>query len=120
LIFKKAPKKKFVAWSAMICAYAYHGLGGDAVKLFEDMKLLNVKLNHTIFISILRACAHMGFVDRRLYYFRKIQNHYGLDLHVERYLCMVDLLGRSEHVNEALKLIQSMLFEVLIWRSIRK
>ncbi|KAL4299965.1 hypothetical protein AHAS_Ahas17G0153600 [Arachis hypogaea] len=78
LIFKKAPKKKFVAWSAMICAYAYHGLGGDAVKLFEDMKLLNVKLNHTIFISILRACAHMGFVDRRLYYFRKIQNHYGI------------------------------------------
>ncbi|RYQ98947.1 hypothetical protein Ahy_B07g086784 [Arachis hypogaea] len=120
LMFKKAPKKDYVTWSAMICAYAYHGLGEEAIKLFEDMQLLNVKPNHTIFISVLRACAHMGYLDRGLHYFRKMQNHYGLDPQMEHYSCMVDLLGRFGQVNEALKLIQSMPFEAddVIWRTL--
>ncbi|RYQ78942.1 hypothetical protein Ahy_Scaffold8g108410 [Arachis hypogaea] len=120
LMFEKAPKKDYVTWSAMICAYAYHGLGEEAIKLFEDMQLLNVKPNHTIFISVLRACAHMGYVDRGLHYFQKMQNYYGLDPRMEHYSCMVDLLGRSGQVNEALKLIQSMPFEAddVIWRTL--
>ncbi|XP_029150098.2 pentatricopeptide repeat-containing protein At3g02330, mitochondrial-like [Arachis hypogaea] len=81
LMFEKAPKKEYVTWSAMICAYTYNGLGGDAIKLFEDMQLLNMKPNHTTFISVIRACVHMDF------------------------------LGRSRQVKEALKLIQSMPFE---------
>ncbi|KOM36659.1 hypothetical protein LR48_Vigan03g004000 [Vigna angularis] len=111
LMFEKAPKRDFVTWSAMICAYAYHGLGEEAIKLFEEMQLLNVKPNHTVFISVLRTCAHMGYVDRGLHYFQEMLSHYGLDPHMEHYSCMVDLLGRSGQVNEALKLIESMPFE---------
>ncbi|XP_020214743.1 pentatricopeptide repeat-containing protein At3g02330, mitochondrial [Cajanus cajan] len=120
LMFEKAPKRDYVTWSAMICAYAYHGLGEEAIKLFEEMQLLNVKPNHTIFISVLRACAHMGYVDRGLHYFQKMQSHYGLDPHMEHYSCMVDLLGRSGQVNEALNLIESMPFEAddVIWRTL--
>ncbi|KAK2359668.1 pentatricopeptide repeat-containing protein, mitochondrial [Trifolium repens] len=120
VMFEKAPKRDYVTWSAMICAYAYHGLGEDAIKLFEEMQLLNVKPNHTIFISVLRACAHMGYVDKGLHYFRKMRSHYGLDPQMEHYSCMVDLLGRSGQVNEALKLIESMPFEAddVIWRTL--
>ncbi|KAK7290553.1 hypothetical protein RIF29_05058 [Crotalaria pallida] len=120
LMFKKAPKRDYVTWSAMICAYAYHGLGGDAIKLFEEMQLFNVKPNHTIFISVLRACAHMGYVDRGLQYFREMKSHYRLDPQMEHYSCIVDLLGRSGKVNEALKLVESMPFEAddVIWRTL--
>ncbi|QCE12767.1 cell division protease FtsH [Vigna unguiculata] len=120
LMFEKAPKRDYVTWSAMICAYAYHGLGEEAIKLFEEMQLLNVKPNHTVFISVLRACAHMGYVDRGLHYFQEMLSHYGLDPHMEHYSCMVDLLGRSGQVNEALKLIESMPFEAddVIWRTL--
>ncbi|BAT83183.1 hypothetical protein VIGAN_04029700 [Vigna angularis var. angularis] len=120
LMFEKAPKRDFVTWSAMICAYAYHGLGEEAIKLFEEMQLLNVKPNHTVFISVLRACAHMGYVDRGLHYFQKMLSHYGLDPHMEHYSCMIDLLGRSGQVNEALKLIESLPFEAddVIWRTL--
>ncbi|KOM27023.1 hypothetical protein LR48_Vigan358s000100 [Vigna angularis] len=120
LMFEKAPKRDFVTWSAMICAYAYHGLGEEAIKLFEEMQLLNVKPNNTVFISVLRACAHMGYVDRGLHYFQEMLSHYGLDPHMEHYSCMVDLLGRSGQVNEALKLIESMPFEAddVIWRTL--
>ncbi|QHN91743.1 Pentatricopeptide repeat-containing protein [Arachis hypogaea] len=72
------------------------------------------------FHFFLRACAHMGYLDRGLHYFRKMQNHYGLDRQMEHYSCMVDLLGRFRQVNEALKLIQSMPFEAddVIWRTL--
>jgi pentatricopeptide repeat protein len=120
VMFEKAPERDYVTWSAMICAYAYHGLVKDAIKLFEKMQLLNVKPNHTIFISVLRACAHMGYVDKGLHYFRKMRSHYGLDPQMEHYSCMVDLLGRSGQVNEALKLIESMPFKAddVIWRTL--
>jgi len=120
VMFEKAPKRDYVTWSAMICAYAYHGLGEDAIKLFEEMQLQNVKPNHTIFISVLRACAHMGFVDKGIHYFQEMQSFYGLDPQVEHYSCMVDLLGRSGQVNEALELIESMPFEAddVIWRTL--
>ncbi|XP_019454632.1 PREDICTED: pentatricopeptide repeat-containing protein At3g02330 [Lupinus angustifolius] len=120
LMFAKAPKRDYVTWSAMICAYAYHGLGEEAIKLFEEMQRMNVKPNHTIFISVLRACAHMDYVERGLQYFREMQSHYGLDPQMEHYSCMVDLLGRSGKANEALKLIESMPFEAddVIWRTL--
>ncbi|KAF1863034.1 hypothetical protein Lal_00018879 [Lupinus albus] len=120
LMFAKAPKRDYVTWSAMICAYAYHGLGEDAIKLFEEMQRMNVKPNHTIFISVLRACAHMDYVERGLQYFREMQSQYGLDPQMEQYSCMVDLLGRSGKINEALKLIESMPFEAddVIWRTL--
>ncbi|KAF7822352.1 pentatricopeptide repeat-containing protein [Senna tora] len=120
LMFKKAPKRDFVTWNAMICAYAYHGRGEDAIEVFEEMQHLNVKPNNSTFISVLRACAHMGYVDRGLHYFQKMQSHYGLNPQLEHYSCMVDLLGRSGQVYEALKLIESMPFEAddIIWRTL--
>ncbi|KAI4352333.1 hypothetical protein L6164_006596 [Bauhinia variegata] len=120
LMFEKSPKRDFVTWNAMICAYAYHGLGEDAVKIFEEMQLLNVKPNYSTFISVLRACAHMGYVDGGLHYFHKMQSEYGLHPQLEHYSCMVDLLGRSGQISEALKLIESMPFEAddIIWRTL--
>jgi pentatricopeptide repeat protein len=62
----------------------------------------------------------MGYVDKGLHYFRKMRSHYGLDPQMEHYSCMVDLLGRSGQVNEALNLIESMPFEAddVIWRTL--
>ncbi|KAK4277444.1 hypothetical protein QN277_015444 [Acacia crassicarpa] len=120
LMFEKAPNRDYVTWNAMICAYACHGLGEEAIKVFEEMQLLNLKPNRATFISVLRACAHMGYVDKGLDYFQKMQSHYGLNPELEHYSCMVDLLGRSGQVNEALKLVESMPFEAdeIIWRTL--
>ncbi|KAJ7974239.1 Pentatricopeptide repeat-containing protein [Quillaja saponaria] len=120
LMFEKSPKRDNVTWNAMICAYAYHGLGEDAIRIFEKMQLLNVKPNHATFVSVLRACAHMGYVSRGKNYYQKMLTDYGLDPQLEHYSCMVDLLGRSGQIGEALKLIQDMPFEAdaVIWRTL--
>ncbi|XP_065854826.1 pentatricopeptide repeat-containing protein At3g02330, mitochondrial [Euphorbia lathyris] len=120
LVFDKALNRDFVTWNAMICGYAQHGLGEEALKTFENMQLENIKPNHATFISILRACAHMGLVDKGLQYFNAMVDEYGLDPQVEHYSCMVDILGRSGRTNDALKLIRDMPFEAdaVVWKTL--
>ncbi|KAG9135524.1 hypothetical protein Leryth_021965 [Lithospermum erythrorhizon] len=120
LLFERSRNRDFVTWNAMVCGYAQHGLGEDALKVFEKMKLENVKPNHATFVAVLRACAHMGLVREGMCYFKSMQLDYGLDPKVEHYSCMVDLLGRCDRVSDALKVIQGMPFEAddVIWRTL--
>ncbi|KAH0944301.1 hypothetical protein HID58_003938, partial [Brassica napus] len=120
LMFEKALKRDFVTWNAMISGYAHHGKGEEAIKLFERMLLENIKPNHITFISILRACAHMGLVEKGLEYFYMMKTEYGLDPQLPHYSNMVDILGKSGKVEKALKLIREMPFEGddVIWRTL--
>ncbi|CAN8244824.1 unnamed protein product [Cochlearia groenlandica] len=120
LMFEKARKRDFVTWNAMICGYAHHGKGEEALELFERMKLENIKPNHVTFISILRACAHMGLIEKGLEYFYAMKREYGLDPQLPHYSNMVDILGKSGKVKKALELIREMPFEAddVMWRTL--
>ncbi|CAA7038587.1 unnamed protein product [Microthlaspi erraticum] len=120
LMFEKARKRDFVTWNAMISGYAHHGKGEEAIKLFERMLLEKMKPNHVTFISILRACAHMGLIDKGLEYFYMMKRDYGLDPQLPHYSNMVDVLGKSGKVKKALKLVREMPFEAddVIWRTL--
>ncbi|KAJ9564088.1 hypothetical protein OSB04_000054 [Centaurea solstitialis] len=120
LAFEKSPARDFVTWNAMICGYAQHGLGHDAIALFESMKHHGVDPNHATFVSVLRACAHVGLVETGSQYFDAMLNDYGLKPQLEHYACMVDILGRSGQVDKALDLINEMPVEAddVIWRSL--
>ncbi|KAL2522976.1 Pentatricopeptide repeat-containing protein [Forsythia ovata] len=120
LMFDKSPNRDFVTWNAMVCAYANHGLGEEALQIFEKMQLQNVRPNHATFVAVLRACAHICLVERGLFYFNSMQTDYGLDPQLEHYSSMVDILGRSGQVTDALKLIEEMPFEAddVIWRTL--
>ncbi|KAL5554974.1 hypothetical protein UlMin_037210 [Ulmus minor] len=119
LIFDKARKRDPVTWNAMICGYAHYGLGEEALKVFENMQLENVKPNYATFVSVLRACAHIGNVERGKHYFLTMQTVYNLSPQLDHYSCMVDIIGRSGQLNEALRLIEEMPFEpdAVIWRT---
>ncbi|GAB2272840.1 hypothetical protein Dimus_007659 [Dionaea muscipula] len=119
LLFQKATKRDFVAWNAIICGYAYHGFGEEALEVFKNMKKENVKPNHATFLAVLRACGHMGLVDEGLSYFYSMES-YGLDPLLEHYSCMVDILGRCGYLLKALELIEEMPFEAddTIWRTL--
>ncbi|ESQ39531.1 hypothetical protein EUTSA_v10001098mg [Eutrema salsugineum] len=120
LMFEKSSRRDFVTWNAMICGYAHHGKGEEAMKLFERMIHENMKPNHVTFVSILRACAHMGLMDKGLEYFDMMKRDYGLDPQLPHYSNMVDILGKCGKVKEALKLIREMPFEGddVIWRTL--
>ncbi|KAG8384556.1 hypothetical protein BUALT_Bualt04G0130100 [Buddleja alternifolia] len=120
LIFEKSSKRDFVTWNSMACAYAQHGHGKETLQMFEKMQLEKVKPNHATFVAILRACAHIGIVDHALHYFNIMKTHYGLEPRLEHYSSMVDILGRSGRLVDALRFIQEMPFEAddVIWRTL--
>lgn len=119
LMFERSVQRDFVTWNAMICGYAYHGFAEEALKIYEDMKKEKVKPNHATFISVLRACGHMGLVEKGWDHFCSMQS-YGLDPQLDHYSCMVDMLGKSGQVSKALQLIEDMPCEAddVIWRTL--
>ncbi|XP_051118332.1 pentatricopeptide repeat-containing protein At3g02330, mitochondrial [Andrographis paniculata] len=120
LMFEKSSNRDFVTWNAMICAYAHHGYGYEALQIFEKMQIEKVKPNRATFVAVLRACAHIGLVDEALHYFNLMQENYELEPHLEHYSSMVDVLGRSGRLSDALKLIEEMPVEGddVIWRTL--
>ncbi|XP_074574887.1 pentatricopeptide repeat-containing protein At3g02330, mitochondrial [Curcuma longa] len=120
LMFEKMIDRDLVSWNAMICGYAHHGHGLEALKIFDRMQLENVRPNHTTFLAVLRACGHIGLFDEGLSYFSLMTDHYQLEPRLEHYSCMMDIVGRGKGVSEALELIVKMPFEAddVMWRTL--
>jgi len=60
------------------------------------------------FIKVLSAYRHAEMLKEGLISFELMQKLYKLQPEVQHYGCMVDVLRRARHVEEAIKLIQKM------------
>ncbi|KAM0931037.1 hypothetical protein ACQ4PT_000545 [Festuca glaucescens] len=120
LMFEKAHKRDFVSWNAMICGYALHGQGVEALQMFDRMQKENVVPNHATFVAVLRACSHVGLLDDGCRYFHQMTSRYKLEPQLEHFACMVDILGRSKGPREAQEFISTMPFEAdaVIWKTL--
>ncbi|KAF6161599.1 hypothetical protein GIB67_009478 [Kingdonia uniflora] len=109
-----------VSWNSMISAYSMHGLGGEALNIFEKMRKTDVKPNKITFVGVLSACSNTGLLDKGRSYFTSMCRDYGVEPCIEHYTCMVWLLGRSGHLNEASKLIEEMSCKpsIMVWRAL--
>eukprot|EP01018_Ginkgo_biloba_P010117 Gb_21745 [translate_table: standard] len=110
-LFDKMSKKDVVLWSAMIAGYGMHGHGKDALEVFGQMQQIGMKPNHVTFTCVLSACSHAGLVDEGWQYFYCMSRDYSITPRVKHYACMVDLLGRAGHLDEAQDFIKQMPLE---------
>eukprot|EP01018_Ginkgo_biloba_P019525 Gb_02229 [translate_table: standard] len=110
-LFIKMSTRDVVSWNAMIAGYGMHGYGQDALALFSQMLQTDIKPNDISFICILSACSHAGMVEEGRQCFDCMIQDYFITPSVEHYACMVDLLGRAGHLEEAHNLIKSMPLE---------
>eukprot|EP00257_Ricinus_communis_P019729 XP_015578801.1 pentatricopeptide repeat-containing protein At1g08070, chloroplastic [Ricinus communis] len=120
-IFNGMVKKDLFSWTAMISGFAMNGYSDEALELFAQVETCNdVKPNEVTFLGVLSACSHGGFVDKGFQYFKAMSQIYHITPRIEHYGCMVDLLGRSNLLNEAEKFIRAMPIQpdVVIWRSL--
>eukprot|EP01018_Ginkgo_biloba_P019097 Gb_21401 [translate_table: standard] len=109
--FYSMSERDMVSWNAMISCYAMHGHSKHVIALFHQMQQEDVKPDHITFTGILSACSHAGMVEEGWHYFNGMKQDYCILPRVEHYACMVDLLGRAGHLDEACDLINKMPFE---------
>ncbi|KAF5190558.1 Pentatricopeptide repeat [Thalictrum thalictroides] len=107
-VFDEMQNRDVVSWTSMISAYGMNGQGRDAVHLFSAMLDSGLIPDQIAFVSILSACSHSGLLDEGKYYYRLMTRDYSMAPRIEHYACMVDLLGRAGHVDEAYNFISQM------------
>eukprot|EP01018_Ginkgo_biloba_P002634 Gb_30098 [translate_table: standard] len=106
--FDEMHPRNNVSWTTMIAAYAMHGYGEDALKLFKQMQHSGAIPDHVTFVCVLSACCHAGLVDEGRQYFDCMTQYYHITPTMEHYGCMVDLFGRAGRFDEAQDFINKM------------
>ncbi|GAB4848345.1 Pentatricopeptide repeat-containing protein At2g22070 [Ancistrocladus abbreviatus] len=109
-----------VSWTSMIIALAQHGLGEEAIELFEKMLTFGINPDHITYVGILCACTHVGLVEKGWNYYNMMQNIHKIEPTPGHYASMIDLLGRAGLLQEAQDFIKNMPIEpdVIAWGSL--
>lgn len=116
-IFNQMSDKDTVSWNVAIAAFAMHGCGVKAVKLFEEMQASRIRPDKFTFMGLLSACSHSGLLDEGLHFFEQMTSFFAVSHQIEHYACMVDILGRGGLLEEAVRLIGRMPLkpDIVIW-----
>ncbi|XP_043703256.1 pentatricopeptide repeat-containing protein At4g21300-like isoform X2 [Telopea speciosissima] len=108
ILFNGVSERNEISWNSMIAGLGIHGHMDGMLALFDKMKAADKKPDHVTFTAILSACSHAGRVDEGWRHFRSMVKDYNLKPELEHYTCMVDLLGRAGHLDEAFNMIMDM------------
>ncbi|XP_043708043.1 pentatricopeptide repeat-containing protein At5g44230 [Telopea speciosissima] len=110
-VFEMMRERNVYSYTAMIVGFAMHGQADAAMRLFHEMEQTETRPNRVTFIGVLTACSHAGLVEQGLHLFASMQEVYGITPSADHYACMVDLLGRAGHLEEAYELVKTMEIE---------
>ncbi|XP_057514290.1 pentatricopeptide repeat-containing protein At2g22070 [Actinidia eriantha] len=112
--------KDTVSWTSMIIALAQHGLGEEAILLFEKMLEFAIKPDHITYVGVLSACTHVGLVEQGRLYYKLMKDGHGIEPTSSHYALMIDLFGRAGLLQEARVFIANMPIEpdVIAWGSL--
>ncbi|KAJ7966005.1 Pentatricopeptide repeat-containing protein [Quillaja saponaria] len=108
ILFREMEARNVISWTVMITGYGKHGLGKEAVRLFNEMQLDRIEPDGVTYLAVLSACSHSGLIEESQEYFSRFCDSQQSKIKVEHYACMVDLLGRAGRLKEAKDLIQKM------------
>ncbi|XP_065864925.1 pentatricopeptide repeat-containing protein At3g12770-like [Euphorbia lathyris] len=97
-----------ISWSSMISGYGLHGKGKESVFIYDKMLQLGNNPDTITLVGILSACGRSGLVDEGLRIYNSAIREYGIKPTVEVCACVVDMLGKSGQLPEALNFIRTM------------
>lgn len=119
-VFSRMPWRNAVSWNSMIAAFARHGDGFRALRLYEEMRQEGVEPTDITFLTMLHACSHVGLVDKGMEFLKSMIEVYRISPRAEHYACVVDMLGRAGLLNEARTFIEGLPMkpDALIWQAL--
>nr|KJB64999.1 hypothetical protein B456_010G075400 [Gossypium raimondii] len=120
IVFDMMPSRNVVSWNVMIRGYAQNGQDLEALVLYEKLLQQKLKPDSITFVAVLSACNHAGLIEEGRIYFDSISKRYALVPTLDHYACMINLLGRSGCMTEAIDLVNNMPHEPnsLIWSTL--
>ncbi|XP_038707064.1 pentatricopeptide repeat-containing protein At3g24000, mitochondrial-like [Tripterygium wilfordii] len=107
-VFRNMRQLDLVTWTTLISCYGVHGKGKTSLVLFKKMQERGFEPNCVTLNAVLASCSHSGLIDDARRIFNSMFLKYGFEPSIEHYACMVDLLGRFGHLEEALALVKNM------------
>ncbi|XP_020114656.1 pentatricopeptide repeat-containing protein At2g36980, mitochondrial-like [Ananas comosus] len=105
-VFDRSVNKDLVSWNAMLFGLAQHGRSSKALELYEDMLAHNIQPDEVTFVGILTACCHSGYLEEGGAFLAKMELVHRLKPNSDHLTCIVDMLGRAGHLEEAAKLVE--------------
>ncbi|KAJ4768398.1 Pentatricopeptide repeat-containing protein [Rhynchospora pubera] len=119
--FDHMPDRDMESWHIMIHGYATNGQGDEGLQLYEQLRKAGVTPNPQTFVFVLSACATAEAVEEGFIHFESMSKDYGVTPGIEHYVGIVELLGKSGHLNEAVEYIENLPFEptIEIWEALR-
>ncbi|XP_059070365.1 pentatricopeptide repeat-containing protein At3g12770-like [Cryptomeria japonica] len=114
-VFDKMSKENLVTWNAMIAGYVHNGHAKEALMLFGQMKQRNIEPDSVTMVSLLPACAHLGFLNKGKWFHDYIvQNGFEMNLPIGNSL--IDMYAKCGSIVAARKLFDRMLQrDVVSW-----
>ncbi|XP_024536021.1 pentatricopeptide repeat-containing protein At2g41080-like [Selaginella moellendorffii] len=78
------------------------------------------KADDVSFVSVLNACSHGGLVGKGRQLLDEMPKQYGVKPRLEHYVCLIDMLGRANLLDEAVRVLRAMPFEAdaVVWTSL--
>ncbi|XP_024517953.1 putative pentatricopeptide repeat-containing protein At5g09950 [Selaginella moellendorffii] len=112
--FQLSSQEDMVAWTALVAGYSRQGDTPRVLELFQALLDKGLRPDVMIFSSLLSACSHAGLVDLGKRYFEEMSSKFGLAPGIHHYHCVVDLLSRSNRLEEAVAMVARMPFEATL------
>lgn len=107
-VFERMACRDVVSWTTMITAFARNGRGKGALDFLSKMQLEGTNPDEVTIICALSACIRNGQLDDGKHLFMSMNRGHGISYTMDHYVCMVDLLARSGHLDEAENLIKNL------------
>ncbi|CAN1235775.1 Pentatricopeptide repeat-containing protein At4g08210 [Linum perenne] len=119
-LFNCLSDRDVVSWTGIIVGCGQNGRVNEALEIFHEMIQSRVQPNEVTYLGVLAACRHGGLVEKGWSIFQSMRSNHGVEPHQEHYFCMVDLLGQSGFIKEAVDLVSEMPFQPnrTIWSSL--
>ena len=111
IVFDSMVVKDIVSYNILTTGYARHGKSECVAHLLERMGTECLEPDDITFLCALSASSHAGLIDVGKTYFEIMAEGYNIGPSIEHYNCLMDLLGRTGHLDEAVAMLDRLPFQ---------